>query len=189
MKIKIDPLDIIYIWGENKDDVLAEKIVKTFPQIFNYIKEGKWYKDHRAGNEGSYIFIKHIIMDEEGGPEHFIEEWYGFNKGVWESSSITGLGYCDLPYPDLVEVTKKEFKNELIPLFKHELLKRYGEEWENLRIKEGFNFDEVFGSPDVIPLYESEINIKDDEPVIWNRFGRIFYGGKWAELYTRTSRE
>lgn len=152
------------------NNATKEKLTEFYPELFKQeLQVGKWYKSIDKSN---IIFNVIEIKDE-------VFYFYGYNvvniykDYDWYSLSDLGLknGFRLATDQEVEEALIKEAK------------KRYGEDWENVKIEKDAKdlFNNTSGSAVNYGCYGVTYTCNE----LWNRNGRLFYHGKWAEVVTK----
>ncbi|MDV3834184.1 hypothetical protein CMU13_12715 [Elizabethkingia anophelis] len=138
-----------------------EKLEEWFPKVFEQKCEvGKWYwANEKARREQTFLFFnngKNVT--------------YGFGWGRNWSDEITHVG-GDI---DGIEATTEELED----VFTRELIRRYGKNWNNIKVKECMQKQASVHTNSGV--YVPVINTYG-RTQIWNSNGCLFKAGIWAE--------
>lgn len=139
---------------------LKQKLEIEFPETFQKVEIGKWYKE-----EGSNLlfYIEKI--------ESRVAIGYGFDRcGRWFSN----YAWENIPLRKCIKLaTKGEVKNS----FFNEAEKRYGKYWKEVKIKESL----VRGVP---PINNGTLIVcfSSEDERLWNKNGVLYKDGVWAEV-------
>ena len=124
------------------------------------LEEGKDY----IHNDGDYL-----IINRSG---------YGNNLGFTQFGSVFRCDlFCSNPEA-WREVTKEEVKE----FFERHLIKRYGEDWRNVKIKECMRNDDEFDEYTNKGINSVDIDKYAGVWNAWNKNGCLFNGKEWAEV-------
>ena len=141
-------------------------IGKMFPQAFQKeLEVGKIYRDNQYKE---HIFC---VTKLEGGDYHF----FGFNTGGFYQENDWYSFSDNETEKGFTEATPEEWKEAMTK----ELIRRYGENWENVKLKKC-----------LWHLHSSnngDYGLTFSETEIWNRNGMIFKDGIFAEVLDNQS--
>lgn len=158
--MKTHQLSEALILEMHKDPKWTERIEKELPELFA-IQVGKWYKRSEwPYGEGLWF------NDGESGDKYCPHKSYGFSgrSGEFSESCIRNLSGC-------IPADPKEVEHA----FERELVRRYGEDWRNVKIKAHADGDHCNNLGDCYLV----IDIEDCQ--VFNKNGLLFDNGKWAE--------
>lgn len=137
-----------------------QKLETEFPEAFQKVEIGKWYKE-----EGSNLlfYIEKIISEVAIG--------YGFHRsGRWFSN----CAWENVPLRKCIKLaTKKEVQNALF----NEAEKRYGKNWKEVKIKQTI---ERAIPPTNHGTFTVCFSLPDER--LWNKNGVLYKDGVWVEV-------
>lgn len=143
------------------------KIKQMFPQVFETkLEVGKWYKHSKLPT----IFC---LTSYEGSAYG-----YGVDNREWFDHSRENTGRCAANWAHIEHLnpaTAKEVEEALI----QEAKKRYGEDWQSVKIKE--HADKGYFRWDGLGMNRGNFNSGYAYEKLYARNGVLFYKGKWAE--------
>lgn len=131
-----------------------------FPDAFKKeLKKGYWYwSDKKAKKSKSFLFLYNGKSKTYG---------FGWNSKWYDNLKI-GTSIATE-----IEATSEEVYN----MFQRELIKRYGEDWKNIKIDKCLFHGEIDLNKE---CYVECISVFENGR-IWNMNGCIFDNGKWAK--------
>lgn len=136
-----------------------QKLETEFPEAFQKVEIGKWYKE-----EGSNLlfYIEKIASRVAIG--------YGFHRrGRWFSN----YAWENIPLRKCIKLaTEEEVQNALF----NEAEKRYGKNWKEVKIKQTI---ERGLPPDNSGTFSVTFSFSNER--LWNKNGILFKNGVWAE--------
>lgn len=137
-----------------------QKLETEFPEAFQKVEIGKWYKE-----EGSNLlfYVEKITSGVAIG--------CGFDRcGEWFSNYT----WKKLPLRKYVKLATEE---EVQNAFFNEAEKRYGKNWEEVKIKETID---IRTPPMNMGILSVAFSLTSER--LWNKNGLLFKDGKWAKV-------
>lgn len=139
------------------------KVQRWFPEAFESKPEvGKWYRFYMKGEFFGFFHICEIKNNEV----HFD---YGID--IKEKKWLTDNWYS------ITHIWIEATESEVSEAVKKEAVKKYGENWINLKLKA--HADDIKGCING-GIYPGEFDFYENK--LWSKNGVIFHNGNWAEI-------
>jgi len=140
------------------------KVEKWFPEAFEAkLEVGKWY------NITGRLFCITKFKDTGAAMGYGVDDGEWFYEKDEESSRVA----CN---SGALKNSRPATESDVFEALKKEAVKRYGEDWETVKLKAHIDNGE---KSDNRPIYRVEYTSNHK---LWNKNGVIFHNGKWAEI-------
>lgn len=140
--------------------IVKQKLETKFPEAFQKVEIGKWYKE-----EGSNLlfYVENIESRDVIG--------YGFDRGGrWFSNYV----WKNIPLRKCIKLATEE---EIQNAFFNEAEKRYGKNWKEVKIKQTIDSELPPDNRGTLIVYYHLPNER-----LWNTNGVLYQNGVWAEV-------